>query len=185
VSSLAAAVRRLERRAGTAPALIEPAVRAMDAAINALEEADQHLNAALIAADFDPHELERIEERLFALRGAARKYSTPVDALAALAQRYAADVALIDAGAGQLKVLEKAAAAADKAYDAAAQKLSAARNKSADKLNKAVNSELAPLKLDRAKFSTQIESDPASPGPQGFDRIEFWCRPIRAPSRVR
>ncbi len=176
VSALAAAVRRLERRAGTAPSLIEPAVKAMDAAINALEEADQHLNAALIAADFDPHELERIEERLFALRGAARKYSTPVDALAALAQRYAADVALIDAGADQLKVLEKAAAAADKAYDAAAQKLSTARNKSAEKLNKAVNSELAPLKLDRAKFTTQIESDPASPGPQGFDRVEFWVQ---------
>ncbi|TXJ30808.1 MAG: DNA repair protein RecN [Afipia sp.] len=176
VSALAAAVRRLERRAGSAPSLIEPAVKAMDAAINALEEADQHLNAALIAADFDPHELERIEERLFALRGAARKYSTPVDALAALAQRYAADVALIDAGADQLKVLEKAAAAADKAYDAAAQKLSTARNKSAEKLNKAVNSELAPLKLDRAKFTTQIESDPASPGPQGFDRVEFWVQ---------
>ncbi len=176
VSALAAAVRRLERRAGTAPALIEPAVKAMDAAINALEEADQHLNAALIAADFDPLELERIEERLFALRGAARKYSTPVDALAALAQRYASDVALIDAGADQLKVLEKAATAADKAYDAAAQKLSAARNKSAEKLNKAVNSELAPLKLDRAKFSTQIESDPASPGPQGYDRVEFWVQ---------
>ncbi|CAN5201424.1 DNA repair protein RecN [soil metagenome] len=176
VSALAAAVRRLERRAGTAPSLIEPAVKAMDAAINALEEADQHLNAALIAADFDPLELERIEERLFALRGAARKYSTPVDGLAALAHRYASDVALIDAGADQLKVLEKAAAAADKAYDAAAQKLSAARNKSAEKLNKAVNSELAPLKLDRAKFSTQIESDPASPGPQGFDRVEFWVQ---------
>ncbi|HAP11712.1 MAG TPA: DNA repair protein RecN, partial [Afipia sp.] len=164
------------RGAGTAPALIEPAVKAMDAAINALEEADQHLSAALIAADFDPLELERIEERLFALRGAARKYSTPVDGLAALAQRYASDVALIDAGADQLKVLEKAATAADKAYDAAAQKLSAARNKAAEKLNKAVNSELAPLKLDRAKFSTQIESDPASPGPQGFDRVEFWVQ---------
>ncbi|MBS4003228.1 MAG: DNA repair protein RecN, partial [Afipia sp.] len=176
VSSLAAAVRRLERRAGTAPALIEPAVKAMDAAINALEEADQHLHAALIAADFDPLELERIEERLFALRGAARKYSTPVDGLAALAQRYASDVALIDAGADQLKVLEKAASAADKAYDAAAQKLSAARSKAAEKLNKAVNSELGPLKLDRAKFSTQIESDPASPGPQGFDRVEFWVQ---------
>ncbi|MDO8978829.1 MAG: DNA repair protein RecN [Afipia sp.] len=176
VSALAAAVRRLERRAGSAPSLIEPAVKAMDAAINALEEADQHLNAALIAADFDPLELERIEERLFALRGAARKYSTPVDGLAALAQRYAADVALIDAGADQLKVLEKAATAADKAYDAAAQKLSTARNKSAEKLNKAVNAELGPLKLDRAKFSTQIESDPAAPGPQGFDRVEFWVQ---------
>lgn len=176
VTSLSAAVRRLERRAGTAPALIEPAVRAMDAALNALAEAEQHLDAALIAADFDPLELERIEERLFALRAAARKYSTPVDGLAALAQRYASDVALIDAGADQLKVLEKAVAAADKAYDTAAQKLSAARIKAADKLNKAVNAELAPLKLERAKFSTQIESDPASPGPQGFDRVEFWVQ---------
>src|SRR5207253_2619393 len=74
VPALSAAVRRLERRAANSPALVEPAVKAIDAAINALEEADQHLNAALIAADFDPAELERIEERLFALRAASRKY---------------------------------------------------------------------------------------------------------------
>ena len=110
VPALSAAVRRLERRAGNSPALVEPAVKAIDAAINALEEADQHLSAALIAADFDPAELERIEERLFALRAASRKYSTPVDGLAALAAKYAADVALIDAGADQLKKLEAAAA---------------------------------------------------------------------------
>ncbi|WP_022720366.1 DNA repair protein RecN [Rhodopseudomonas sp. B29] len=176
VSALAAAVRRLERRAGTAPQLIEPAVKAIDAAINALEEADQHLNAALAAADFDPLELERIEERLFALRAAARKYSTPVDGLAALAAKYAADVALIDAGAGKLKKLEQAAAEADARYDAAAAKLSAARTKAADKLNKAVNGELAPLKLERAKFMTQVEADAATPGPQGIDRVEFWVQ---------
>src|ERR1700738_4354433 len=174
VTTLAAAVRRLARRAGNSPTLVEPAVKAIDAAINALEEADQHLTAALIAADFDPSELERIEERLFALRAASRKYSTPVDGLAALAAKYAADVALIDAGADQLKKLEEAADAADKRYVAAAAKLSAARVKSAEKLNKAVNAELAPLKLERAKFMTQIESDVGSPGPQGFDRIELW-----------
>ena len=176
VTVLAAAVRRLERRAASSPQLVEPAVRAIDIAINALEEADQHLTAALTAADFDPAELERIEERLFALRAASRKYATPVDGLAALAAKYAADVALIDAGADRLKVLEKEAADADKRYAAAAQKLSAARIKSAEKLNKAVNAELAPLKLDRAKFSTQIDSDPESPGPQGFDRVEFWVQ---------
>src|SRR5882672_2394471 len=170
VAALSAAVRRLERRAGNSPTLVEPAVKAIDAAINALEEADQHLTAALIAADFDPSELERIEERLFALRAASRKYSTPVDGLAALASKYAADVALIDAGADQLKKLEAAAAEADGHYNAAA------RTKSAEKLNKAVNAELAPLKLDRAKFMTQVDSDPASPGPQGFDRIEFWVQ---------
>jgi DNA repair protein RecN (Recombination protein N) len=176
VAALAAAVRRLERRAGNAPALVEPAVKAIDAAINALEEADQHLTAALAATDFDPAELERIEERLFALRGASRKYSTPVDGLAALAAKYAADVAQIDAGAEQLKTLEGVAAEADKRYDTAATKLSVARKKSAEKLNKAVNAELTPLKLERAKFSTQIDSDSASLGPQGFDRVEFWVQ---------
>src|ERR1700736_6560812 len=176
VPALSAAVRRLERRAANSPALVEPAVKAIDAAINALEEADQHLNAALVAADFDPSELERIEERLFALRAASRKYSTAVDGLAALASKYAADVALIDAGADQLQKLEAAAGEADQRYGAAAAKLSAAREKSADKLNKEANAELAPLKLERAKFMTQIESDAASPGPQGIDRVVFWVQ---------
>ena len=61
-------------------------------------------------------------------------------------------------------------------FAAAAKKLSAARQKSAEKLNKAVNSELAPLKLERAKFMTQVETDEAAPGPQGFDRVEFWVQ---------
>ena len=176
VPALAAAVRRLERRAANSPALVEPAVKAIDIAINALEEADQHLSAALVAADFDPAELERIEERLFALRAASRKYSTPVDGLAALAAKFVADVALIDAGADRLKKLEAAANEADQRYGAAAGKLSAARTKSAEKLNKAVNAELAPLKLERAKFMTQVESDAQAPGPQGIDRVEFWVQ---------
>lgn len=176
VAALSAAVRRLERRGVNSPALVEPAVRAIDAAINALEEADQHLQAALAATDFDPAELERIEERLFALRAASRKYSTPVDGLAALAAKYAADVVLIDAGASRLKKLEQAAIEADGRYAAAAKKLSLARQKSAEKLNKAVNAELAPLKLERAKFMTQVETDEAAPGPQGFDRVEFWVQ---------
>jgi len=176
VPALSAAVRRLERRAANAPDLIEPAVKAIDVASNALEEADQHLSAALAATDFDPAELERIEERLFALRAASRKYSTPVDLLAALATQYANDVALIDAGADQLKKLEAAAGEADKRYAAAAAKLSASRTKAAEKLNKAVNAELAPLKLERAKFMTQVETNAAAPGPHGIDRVEFWVQ---------
>jgi DNA repair protein RecN (Recombination protein N) len=176
VALLAAAARKLERRAANSPRLVQPAIAAIDTAINALAEADQHLGAALAAADFDPAELERIEERLFALRAASRKFSTPVDSLAALAQRFAADLALIDKGAERLKELEKAAGEADKLFRAAAEKLSAARVKAAEKLNKAVNAELAPLKLDRAKFSTQVEADPRSAGPNGFDRVEFWVQ---------
>jgi DNA repair protein RecN (Recombination protein N) len=174
VPPLATALRRLERRAAQAPALIEPAVKAIDAALTALEEARAQLEQALQIADFDPQELERIEERLFALRGAERKYNVPVDELAALARRYEGDLALIDGGTERLATLEREAREAAARYRAAADGLSAARRQAAQKLDKAVNAELKPLKLERAQFSTQIESE--SEGPDGLDRIEFWVR---------
>src|SRR5437763_1598188 len=96
VPALAAAVRRLERRSAQAPALIEPSARALDAALSALEDARAHLDEALRQAEHDPHELEKIEERLFALRAAARKYNVPVDELKALAARSSAPTLVFD-----------------------------------------------------------------------------------------
>jgi DNA repair protein RecN (Recombination protein N) len=174
VPPLATAVRRLERRATQAPALIEPIVRAIDSALNALDEARLHLEHALRVAHYDPLELERIEERLFALRAAGRKYNAPVDELAALRSRYAGDLALIDAGADRLTALEAEAQATAARYREAAQALSAGRRRAAQKIDKAVNAELKPLKLERAQFSTQIDSE--DEGPEGLDRIEFWVR---------
>lgn len=176
VPALSGVIRRLERRAAQAPGLVEPTVKALDTALTALDETRGHLEAALRTADFDPAELERIEERLFALRAAGRKYNVPVDELAALAHKYNADIALIDAGEDKLKALEIAAAQAEATYRAAAQALSQARCKAAAALDKAVNGELKPLKLERAKFSTQIDSDPAAAGPNGIDRAEFWVQ---------
>ncbi len=176
VPTLAAAVRRLERRTAHAPALIEPAVKAFDTALTALDEARSHLEGALASADHDPRELERIEERLFALRAAARKYNVPVDRLNALAERHAADLALIDAGAEKLAVLEKAAGEAVELYRKAAAALSGKRRKAAEKLDKAVNAELKPLRLERATFTTDIATDEAAAGPHGFDRVEFWVQ---------
>jgi DNA repair protein RecN (Recombination protein N) len=176
VPALAAAARRLERRGAQVPALVEPALKALDVALSAIEEARAHLDAALRIADHDPKELERIEERLFALRAAARKYNVPVDALAPLAVRYGADLGLIDAGARQLAALDAAARQAQERYHAAATALSERRKSAADKLDRAVNAELKPLKLDRARFATEITTDPQMPGPNGIDRIEFWVQ---------
>jgi DNA repair protein RecN (Recombination protein N) len=176
VPALAGVIRRLERRSPQAPSLVGPAVKTLDSALTALEETRNHLEAALRAADFDPAELERIEERLFALRAAGRKYNVPVDELAALAARYKSDIALIDAGEDRLKALEAAARAAEADYRAAALALSKARAKTAAALDKAVNGELKPLKLERAKFSTEIESNAAAAGPNGIDRVEFWVQ---------
>ena len=113
--ALSAALRRLERRSAQAPRLIEPAVKSLDAALAAIEDARAHLDAALRAADHDPRELEKIEERLFALRAAARKYNVPVDELKALAVRHAADLGLIEAGAERLAALEASAGEAREA----------------------------------------------------------------------
>src|SRR5262245_11111509 len=176
VPALAAAARRLERRKTHAPSIIEPAVKALDTALNAIEEARAYLEQALASADHDPKALERIEERLFALRAAGRKYNVPVDELKALAVRYAADLALIDAGAEKLQQLEKAAHEAEEEYRKAAGALSAARRAAAERLDKAVNAELKPLKLERAQFTTEIASDEASAGPHGIDRVEFWVQ---------
>jgi DNA repair protein RecN (Recombination protein N) len=176
VPALGAAIRRLERRAAQAPALIEPATRSLDAALGALEEARAHLERAMALAEHDPQELERIEERLFTLRAAARKYNSPVDELAALAGRYVDDLALIDAGAEKLAALEAAAQACTQQYAEAARALSAARKRAAERLDKAVNAELKPLKLERAQFVTEIAGDAAAAGPNGIDRVEFWVR---------
>jgi DNA repair protein RecN (Recombination protein N) len=176
VPALSAALRRLERRTSQAPALIEPAVKALDAALTALDDARGHLDQALRAADHDPRELERIEERLFALRAAARKHNVPVDGLNALAARYAADLGLIDAGAERLAALQSAAREADAHYRKGAAALSQGRRAAAAKLDGAVNGELKPLKLERAKFMTEIVTEPDAGGPHGIDRIEFWVQ---------
>jgi DNA repair protein RecN (Recombination protein N) len=173
LASLSAALRRLERRQAQAPALTGPAVHALDAAVRALNEARDHLETAL-AADHDPRELERMEERLFALRAAGRKYNVAVDDLAALGNRHAAELAALDAGAEALQALEAAERDAGAGYRAAAAALSAGRKRAAARLDKAVNGELKPLKLERARFTTDLAPEPA--GPDGVDRIEFWVQ---------
>lgn len=176
VNELSAAVRKLERRGAQAPTLVEPSVKALDAALVAIDEARAALEEAIRATEFDPRELEQTEERLFALRAAARKYDVPADELAALRQRFEEDVAAIDAGEEQLGALERGLKEADEAYVRAAKALSAGRRKAAQALDAAVQAELPPLKLERARFITDMQIDETSRDPAGFERVEFWAQ---------
>ena len=176
IPSLSAAVRRLERRAGESQDLIRPAVEAIDQALDALEQARGHLETALADADFEPRELERIEERLFALRAAARKYAVAADALPELATRFAAQLQQLDQSEARLARLDAAAAQAQADYRAAAERLSQARLAAALGLDAAVGAELPPLKLERAEFLTKVTSDPEAAGAEGYDAVEFWVR---------
>ena len=172
VSSLSGAMRRLDRRQSQAPDLVGPVVQAIDAALLALDAARDTLDRSIRDADFDPRELEQVEERLFALRAAARKHDVAADALPALAAQYEATLAALDADEAKLVRLATAEIEAKSRYDALADTLSSARKKAASALDKAVNAELAPLKLERARFMTQV--GPETAGPDGVDAVGFW-----------
>ncbi len=172
VASLNGALRRLDRRQAQAPHLVDPSVTAIDAALVALDAARDTLEAAIRDADFDSAELEQLEERLFAIRGAARKYAVSPDVLPDLAAQHAATLDALDADEAKLMRLATALVEAEANYRHLAESLSAKRKAAAAALDKAVNAELAPLKLERARFLTQVE--PEAPGPEGTDGVAFW-----------
>jgi DNA repair protein RecN (Recombination protein N) len=173
---LASLVRRLERRKDEAAELLEPVIAALDRALADLDEAASALEAATRASQYDPGELERSEERLFALRGLARKHNVAPDGLPALLVRFRDGLADLDSGEERLAALGEAVAAARRAYDAAAAALSKARGKAARKLEAAVGLELPALKLEHAAFMVEIETDPQSGGESGIDRVGFVVR---------
>ena len=176
VPALASLVRRLERKAPDAGGILDAAVAAIDRALGAMEEAETALDAALAAVAFEPQELERTEERLFALRAAARKFGVPVVGLSAVAERMAADLAALESGEEQLAALDEAALSACAAYDAKAALLSRQRRTAARRLEKAVGAELPALKLERAVFIVAIDTDPARGGESGIDDVAFLVR---------
>ncbi len=175
VPELSSLLRRLERK-GEVAALAGQALQSISTALDALEDARSVFEAALRAADFDPAELERTEERLFAIRAAARKYSVPPDELGALAARMAADLADLDAGEDRLNALAQSAGTARATYDKLALKLSGAREKAARLLEDAVAAELPSLKLERARFIVNQLADPETRTAEGIDTLEFWVQ---------
>jgi len=168
--------RRLQRRLPQAPGLLEPTVKALDEAIDAVERVSREVEAALEASAFDPQELERCEERLFALRAAGRKHNAPIEDLPALAQKFGDDLAALAAGKSEVGRLEASVKNAIEAYRAAASALSASREQSARRLEKAIATELGPLKLERAEFSVDLTRDETLVSPSGYDRVEFFVR---------
>jgi DNA repair protein RecN (Recombination protein N) len=164
------AARRIERGAADHPLLAE-ALAGLDRALIEASEAEERIARADDALAFDPERLEQVEARLFDIRGLARKHRVEADQLAALDEQMRAQLAAIDAGSEQIDALDHQLVAARATYAEAAEQLSKARHEASARLDSAVASELAPLKLDSARFRTAIGA--AEPGPSGTDRVEF------------
>ena len=177
-SALRSASRALQRLVPTnQPDAVNPASEAMaalDRAEEALAEAETLLTRLANEADADPRLLEQAEERLFALRAAARKHAVPVVELPALLDRLCERLAALNSGEAEIAALEQAAKEGRTRYVAAAEALSAARQAASARLDKEVAKELPPLRLDKARFHADVASVPeADWGPSGSDAVRF------------
>ena len=167
------AARKLDRLADAHPLLAE-ALTSLDRAVIEASEAEDKLNTAARAIEYEPARLDEIEERLFELRALARKHNVAPDGIIALQERLTAQLQSIEAGGEGLAMLEAEVAAKHAAYVASATALSETRRASAAKLDAAVKVELAPLKLDAAQFQTAVEQLPEDRwAASGMDRVEF------------
>jgi len=170
LSLLRQAARRIERGAADHPLLAE-ALASLDRALIEASEAEDRIGRAADALAFDPARLEQVEARLFDIRGLARKHRVEADQLAALGEQMRAQLAAIDAGGERIEELDRQLLAVRETYSDAAARLSKARHEAAARLDAAVATELAPLKLDAARFRTDLAA--AEPGPSGTNRVEF------------
>lgn len=173
LASLRVAARKLDRIAPE-HALLAEALGALDRAVIEAGEAEEKLQAAAEALVHDPAALEEAETRLFELRALARKHRCEVDELPEVMRRMRGQLHSIEGGEAELDALEAAAAEAGKRYRTEAQALHANRVAAALRLDEAVARELAPLKLDAARFRTAVAELPEERwGPHGMDSVEF------------
>lgn len=173
LATLRSAARRLDRIAAEHPLLAE-ALESLDRAVIEAGEAEDKLARAAEALAHDPALLDRIETRLFDLRAVARKHGCTVDDLPHAMHTMRAALDAIEGGEAQIGALQRAAQDAALDYQARAESLSVTRAEAARRLDTAVAAELAPLKLDAARFHTAVLRLPEDRwGAGGIDAVEF------------
>ena len=150
---------------------LDDPMAAIERAMIELDGAQRGVVACLDALAFNPSDLEEAEERLFAIRGLARKHNVLADDLGTFAEDLKARLSVVDGGSAELAAQQKTVDAAQAAYEQAAAKTSKARAAAAKALDKAMLQELAPLKMERAVFATKIVE--AEAGPEGIDDVSF------------
>ncbi len=172
-ASLNAGLRKLERRQADASGQLDGLISALDRLVVEMNTAKSALDEARATFEFDAREQAEIEERLFALRDMARKHRCQVEQLPDVAERLITDLSNLQEGQGHLDELRRKAEASKRVYFVEAEQLSAARRAAATELDEQVMQELGPLKLEKARFVSDIESGDSIAGAHGIDRLEF------------
>jgi DNA repair protein RecN (Recombination protein N) len=172
--ALHAVQRQLERLRDKSGGRLEAALAALERAAVEAREAVAQLEAAARGIGGDAAGLEKIEERLFALRALARKHGVILEALPRLRAELAQRIAALDDGGGNLARLARREQETRQAYLAAAETVGKRRRQAAKALDAAVMKEFAPLKLDKARFQTVLTAlGEAEWGEHGRERVHF------------
>ena len=156
---------------GRAAVALKNASEALERALLETNEAREAVGHAAETFDVEPGKLEQVEERLFALRAAARKYGVGIDDLLAKRAAFAEELSGIETVEADIAATQKRRDQARARYDVAARALSKARKAAAAQLDTAVATELPPLKMERARFVTEITDAPESA--TGTDQVRF------------
>ena len=173
-AALSKAARSLERANEQAAGTLKAVLESMESTSNEAATTVDLLSEALRSLDQDPAQLERLDERLFGLRALARKHNTSVDSLAELRAEFARKLERLDDADRDLSRLQTEAREARAAYQEASRSLHDARAKSAGALDSAINQELPHLRLEKAKFATQVtELAETAWSSHGIDNVTF------------
>ncbi|MGY6696960.1 MAG: DNA repair protein RecN [Roseinatronobacter sp.] len=165
------ATRWLEGAADGLDGALDKPLEALARALDALGDAQQDIESLIETLNVHPGDLETVEERLFALRGLARKHGCLPDDLAALGADLRSRLDILDNGTRGIASLAQAEIKAQLEYDQIAEALRTARQQAALRLDDDMKRELAPLKMERAQFKTSVT--PAEAGPDGSDAVSF------------
>lgn len=148
--------------------------KALDRTMAELQEVSAGIDSLLASLEDSEYPLIEIDDRLFALKAQARKHACSIDDLPAKRNEIDRLLQGIVGESDTIAALEKNLVKARKEYESKAQGLSSKRTTAAKTLDKLVAKELAPLKLDKARFETHVEvMDEIDWGPEGMDRVQF------------
>lgn len=165
----------LERVADKVGDALDSAIAALSRASLEVREAAEIVRGVMQSLqDTDYNNLEEIDERLFGLRAQARKHGCMVDDLPRVQRELAQRLELMTRSDDMLREQGEKVVQARTVYIAASEKVRAQRIKIAQKLDKLVQAELAPLKLEKARFVTSVEAlDEVEWNAHGMDRVRF------------
>ena len=168
---LSDAIKYLEKAAKNVEHVLDEPIEALRRTQFELQEAQSGIFDVLSSLSFNLEELEILEDRLFSIRALARKHKISADQLPEVEKKLIEKLTLLETGSKNIEDLKINYKESLKEFNDLSERLSKEREKAAAVLDKKLENELKPLKMERARFKTEIKQ--ATPNELGLDSVVF------------